>query len=276
MPSTFGMVKTDKGHYVALIPLNAEHSGKVIEIHITERESGYRSEVRYIRLTCAAQYGFQILEENAFHLVFSLIMIICAVALLGIWFVIAGKNAVLPSENYHSILWIILFSASVGVWFFTEAYVWAISTGSFAASGILNYLALSLMPLSLLGILQSICAENSWTNAFTDLDKNKDGVVIIYTIDEVNVPVGYEKSIGSAVETNNGIEISITNTLKEETPPDDNDDGENPKDETESSDQSESNVPNTGDNGNPFMWFTMLFVNIFGIAVLKKKIFSIQ
>ena len=28
LPSTFGMLKTDMGHYVALIPLSAEHSGK--------------------------------------------------------------------------------------------------------------------------------------------------------------------------------------------------------------------------------------------------------
>ena len=159
LPSTFGMVKTDMGHYVALIPLNAAHSGKEITIHITERQSGYRSEVRYIRLTSAAQYGFQILEKNAIHLIFSLLMLICAVGSLAAWFVLLGKNGVIPSESYHPLLWISLFSASVGVWFFTEAYVWAISTGAFAASGTLSYLALSLMPLSLLGVLKSICTE---------------------------------------------------------------------------------------------------------------------
>ena len=159
LPSTFGMVKTDMGHYVALIPLSSEYSGKEISVHITERESGYRSEVRYIRLTSTAQYGFQILEEDAIHLIFSLIMLICSIASLTTWFVFWGKNGVIPEESYHPLLWIALFSASVGVWFFTEAYVWAISTGSFAASGTLNYLALSLMPLSLLGILKSICTE---------------------------------------------------------------------------------------------------------------------
>ena len=159
LPSTCGLVKTDMGHYVALIPLSPEHSGKEIVIDITERESGYRSEIRYIRLTSAAQYGFQILEENAVHLVFSLVMMLCALASLGIWFVFWRRNGVIPAESYHPLLWISLFAGSVGMWFFTEAYVWAISTGSFAASGTLSYLALSLMPLSLLGILKSICAE---------------------------------------------------------------------------------------------------------------------
>ena len=159
LPSTFGMVKTDMGHYVALIPLNSEHSGKEIVIHITERESGYRSEIRYIRLTSASQYGFQILEENAMHLVFALVMLICVIAAIGTWFVFWMRNGIIPEESYHSLLWIGLFAASVGTWFFTEAYVWAISTGAFAASGTLNYLALSLMPVSLLGILKSICTE---------------------------------------------------------------------------------------------------------------------
>ena len=159
LPSTFGMVKTDMGHYVALIPLSAEYSGKEIVIHITERESGYRSEIRYIRLTSASQYGFQILEENAMHLVFALVMLICVIAAIGTWFVFWMRNGIIPEESYHSLLWIGLFAASVGTWFFTEAYVWAISTGAFAASGTLNYLALSLMPVSLLGILKSICTE---------------------------------------------------------------------------------------------------------------------
>ena len=159
LPSTFGMVKTDMGHYVALIPLSAEYSGKEIVIHITERESGYHSDVRYIRLTSVAQFGFQILEENAVHLVMALVMLICTVIALGSWFVLWIRNGVIPEESYHSLLWISLFSASVGMWFFTEAYVWAISTGAFAASGTLSYLALSLMPLSLLGILKSICSE---------------------------------------------------------------------------------------------------------------------
>ena len=159
LPSTFGMVKTDMGHYVALIPLNSEHSGKEIVIHITERESGYRSEIRYIRLTSASQYGFQILEENAMHLVFALVMLICVIAAIGTWFVFWMRNGIIPEESYHALLWIGLFAASVGTWFFTEAYVWAISTGAFAASGTLNYLALSLMPVSLLGILKSICTE---------------------------------------------------------------------------------------------------------------------
>ena len=159
LPSTFGKINTDMGHYVALIPLSDAYSGKEIELHITERESGYRSEVGYIRLTSIAQYGFQILEENALHLVFAIIMLLCALASLSTWCFFFGKNGVIPEENYHPLLWISLFSASVGTWFLTEAYVWAISTGSFAASGTLNYLALSLMPLSLLGILKSICLE---------------------------------------------------------------------------------------------------------------------
>ena len=110
-------------------------------------------------MTSAAQYGFQILEDDALHLVFSLVMLICAIASLTTWFVLWGRNGVIPEEAYHPLLWISLFSASVGTWFLTEAYVWAISTGSFAASGTLNYLAISLMPLSLLGILKSICLE---------------------------------------------------------------------------------------------------------------------
>ena len=159
LPSTFGMVKTDMGHYVALIPLSAEYGGKEIVIDIVERESGFRSEIGYIHLTSAAQYGFQILVEDAFHLILSLVMMICSIVSLIAWLVFLGKNNIVPKESYHPFLWTSLVTAAVGTWFFTEAYVWAIATGSFAASGLLNYLALSLMPVSLLGLLKSLCTE---------------------------------------------------------------------------------------------------------------------
>ena len=159
LPSTFGMIKTDMGHYVALIPLSSEYSGKELVLHITERESGYRSEIGYIRLTSIAQYAFQILEEDAFHLIVSIVLMFCAVCLLVTWLMLGGKSGTIPEETYHPLLWLSLFTASVGVWFFSEAYVWAIATGRFAASGTLNYMALSLMPLSLLGVLKSICTE---------------------------------------------------------------------------------------------------------------------
>ena len=159
LPSTFGLVKTDMGHYVALIPLSSEYSGKEIVIQIVERTSGVRSEIGYIRLTSAAQYGFHILEEDALHLIISLLMLIGAIAALVTWLLLWSKNGAIPEESYHPLLWICLFASSVGVWFFTEAYIWAISTGSFAVSGTLNYLALSLMPVSLLGILKSICSQ---------------------------------------------------------------------------------------------------------------------
>ena len=56
-------------------------------------------------------------EEDAFHLVFSLVMLICAVASLVTWFVLWGRKGVIPEESYHPLLWISLFTASVGTWF---------------------------------------------------------------------------------------------------------------------------------------------------------------
>ena len=159
LPSTFGMVKTDMGHYVALIPLRAEHSGKEIQLHITERQSGYGTEVKYIRLTSAAQYAYQILEEQTFQLLTAFILILCSAAALIVWLILWVRKGTIPEETYHPLLWVCLFTATLGTWFFTEGYVWAISTGSFAANGTVSYLALSLMPVSLLGLLKSICSQ---------------------------------------------------------------------------------------------------------------------
>ena len=61
--------------------------------------------------------------------------------------------------------------------------------------------------------------ENNWTCTWTELPvATEDGTPIVYTVDEVEVPEGYEKTIGEALETDTGIEIAITNTLIEEEP----------------------------------------------------------
>ena len=56
---------------------------------------------------------------------------------------------------------------------------------------------------------------NNWTYTWEKLPVNNatDGKEIVYTVDEVEVE-NYEKTIGEAVETDTGIEIAITNSLK--------------------------------------------------------------
>ena len=57
--------------------------------------------------------------------------------------------------------------------------------------------------------------DNNWTYTWTELPVAMgSGTPIVYTVDELEVPYGYEKTIGEALETDEGIEIAITNTLK--------------------------------------------------------------
>ena len=69
-------------------------------------------------------------------------------------------------------------------------------------------------------ILENVLSErNDWTWTEEGLPvATEDGTPIVYTVDEVEVPEGYEKTIGEALETDTGIEIAITNTLIEEEP----------------------------------------------------------
>jgi len=99
--------------------------------------------------------------------------------------------------------------------------------------------------------------DNGWTGAFTNLDEKAAGVAIVYTVDEVNVPDGYEKSVASGAETDTGIAITITNTLKEDPSPD----------------NGTVVPPLTGDSANLLLWFALLLVSALGIISLGKKRF---
>ena len=81
-----------------------------------------------------------------------------------------------------------------------------------------------------------------------------------YHVKEQGKTDGYEKFVNGAVETNTGIEITITNTIK-----------------PSAKDDQKPSMPQTGDNTNILLWFALLFVSAVGIAVktiLGKKSFS--
>ena len=51
--------------------------------------------------------------------------------------------------------------------------------------------------------------NNNWKYTWNDLDKQKDGEDIVYTVDEIEIPDGYTKTV-----TNKGAAFTITNTHK--------------------------------------------------------------
>ena len=51
--------------------------------------------------------------------------------------------------------------------------------------------------------------NNNWKYTWKDLDKQKDGEDIVYTVDEIEIPDGYTKTV-----TNKGAAFTITNTHK--------------------------------------------------------------
>ena len=159
LPATFGMLETDLGHYAAIIPLDDAYSGKEIVLRIQERTSGYNTDIKHIYLTTTGQYGFNKFVQNAFALALSIVLLTCAAVSFCVWLVFWKRNGGIPGESYHPLLWISLFSICLGMWISSEIYIWAIAGNCFTAFGIISYLTLSLMPVSLLGILKSICTE---------------------------------------------------------------------------------------------------------------------
>lgn len=158
-PAVFGKVQTDLGHYIAMIPLREEHSGRDITLHLEERESGYNTGIKYIHLTSRAQYGFTQFTESILILILAVVILLSAVACFVTWLIFWISHGIIPKESYHPLLWAGLFAASLGVWVITEPHLWAIASGSFTVSGLLNYVALALMPLAYLGLLFSVAKE---------------------------------------------------------------------------------------------------------------------
>ena len=59
-------------------------------------------------------------------------------------------------------------------------------------------------------------AANEWTYTWEGLPKFKDGKEIVYTADETAVPTSYSKTVSDPVTTDEGVEITVTNTYAPE------------------------------------------------------------
>lgn len=59
------------------------------------------------------------------------------------------------------------------------------------------------------GRMAELSENNGWKYTWKDLDKQKDGEDIVYTVDEIEIPDGYTKTV-----TNKGAAFTITNTHK--------------------------------------------------------------
>lgn len=155
-PASLGVIKTDVGHYLAMIPLRDEHSGRTVEITLMGRASGYNTAVKEILLTTTAEFAQQVLLDKLNYLVTALALLIGSIVCFVTWFVFLCRKKDEAALMPHFLLWAGAFAATFGVWLLTEPHLWAVVTGRFALSGTANYLALMLLPLTLLGMLRSL------------------------------------------------------------------------------------------------------------------------
>ncbi|MBR6608978.1 MAG: InlB B-repeat-containing protein [Oscillospiraceae bacterium] len=125
-------------------------------------------------------------------------------------------------------------------------------------------------------LLENVLSErNEWTWTKELPAATEDGMPIVYTVDELEVPDGYEKTIGEAVETDTGIEITITNTLVEEDDKE-NEEGGNGGATTPTTPSAPStpSVPDTGDNTNTLGWMTTMAASaaaLIALVIYRRK-----
>jgi hypothetical protein len=118
----------------------------------------------------------------------------------------------------------------------------------------------------------TLSADNEWTATFSDLDKNKSGKEIEYTVVEEPVD-GYTAEVtGNASDG-----YVITNTREEVTPvdPDEPEDTDTP-DTTETTKKvSTSKTPQTGDSNDMAFWILLLLVSgsaAAGTTVYRRRV----
>ena len=115
--------------------------------------------------------------------------------------------------------------------------------------------------------------RNNWTWTEELPVAMEDGTPIVYTVDELEVPAGYEKAVEKADATT-GIGFTITNTLVEEDDKENEEEGGNSGATTPTTPSAPStpSVPDTSDNTGTLMYLAAMAASAVALVlVLKKK-----
>ena len=115
--------------------------------------------------------------------------------------------------------------------------------------------------------------RNNWTWTEELPVAMEDGTPIVYTVDELDVPAGYEKAVEKADATT-GIGFTITNTLVEEDDKENEEEGGNSGATTPTTPSAPStpSVPDTSDNTGTLMYLAAMAASAVALVlVLKKK-----
>ena len=155
-PASLGAVTTNVGQYLAMIPLLEEYSGRPIVLTLKGRDSGYDTAIKELHLTTTADWALSVLKEKCNYLVVAVALLLGALSCFVTWLVFRFNKKNEAALMPHFFLWAGAFSGVLGIWLFTEPHLWAAITGRFLLSGIVNYLSLMLLPLTLIGLLRSL------------------------------------------------------------------------------------------------------------------------
>lgn len=157
-----GNISTDTGHYAAIIPLESGHSGGQIRLTLEERDSGVNSDLKYIKLTSSAAYGFSLLADKYIYLTVSIVLYIAAILSLALWIPFKRRAETSDSAVINSLVWVSVFAIALGTWIITGPHFIAVAAGEFALSGLLNYLSLMVIPVAVAGLLRRMLLKKSY------------------------------------------------------------------------------------------------------------------
>ena len=126
-------------------------------------------------------------------------------------------------------------------------------------------------------LLENVLSDrNNWTWTEERLQvAMKDGTPIAYTVDELEVPAGYERTV-KETDVTAGIGFIITNTLVEEDDKENEEEGGNgcATTPTTPSAPSTPSVPDTSDNTNTLMYLTSLIcaaAALVALVIYRRK-----
>lgn len=164
--TSFGMIRTMVGNFIAFAPMQDQYSGKTVELEITSRDAHFSSAVKHIGVVSLSDFIVAQAQKYMLNLLVAILYCLLGVLMFGLWLVFTFRRVPLEEYSKEAFAYAGLFLLSIGIWTFSDVHLAGMALHNLTASGLMNYLSFSLLPVGCMGMVRYMYAKSSPTFQF--------------------------------------------------------------------------------------------------------------
>lgn len=156
-----GSIRTMVGNYIAFVPLRDHYSGRAIQIDVKTRDKRFSSAIKHTDIVNLSEFVIAQTHRHLLNLIIAFLYCQLGILMFGLWLAFVCGRITLEGYSKEVYAYAAAFLLSIGVWTISDVHILGMLLHNLTASGLINYLAFSLLPVTCMGMIKFLYMKSS-------------------------------------------------------------------------------------------------------------------